>query len=157
VGIVVQDGVRGCNPRGRVRRWLPRVEVAIKAWEVAAGEFEPEAVTGAEDIARSPKVDGEQISLSGNEEIRQSLGIPVASAQDALCDIDGRTIWCNVEEFSGEVGVHRRGCGEQFEADWSGDFDVMIERRGRIDQDVISFFNQTLVARTRGEMISIAA
>jgi len=57
VSIVVEDGVRGCNPPGGVRRWLPSVKVAIKAREVAAGEFEPEAVAGAEDIARGPKVD----------------------------------------------------------------------------------------------------
>ena len=40
----MEDGVRGFNPRGGVRRELPGVEVAIKAREVAAGEFEPEAV-----------------------------------------------------------------------------------------------------------------
>ena len=57
VGLVVEDGVRSCNPRGGVRRQLPSVEVAIKSREVAAGEFEPEAVAGAEDIARGPKVD----------------------------------------------------------------------------------------------------
>ena len=53
----MEDGVRSRNPRGGVRRQLPSVEVAIKAREVAAGEFEPEAVAGAEDIARGPKVD----------------------------------------------------------------------------------------------------
>ena len=55
--MVVEDGVRGCNPHGRVRRRLPRVEVAIKAGEVAAREFEPKAMAGVEDIARGPKVD----------------------------------------------------------------------------------------------------
>ena len=133
VGLVVEDGVRSRNPRGGVRRQLPSVEVAIKAREVAAGEFEPEAVAGAEDIARGPKVDGEPISLPANERSRGDLGIPVASTEDALSEVDGRTIRCNVEEFSGEVGVHSRGCGEEFEADRSGDFEVTIEGRSRVD------------------------
>lgn len=53
----MEDGVRGLIPRSGVRGELPSVEVAIEAWEVAAGKFEPEAVSGAEDIARGPKVD----------------------------------------------------------------------------------------------------
>lgn len=38
-----------------------------------------------------------------------------------------------------------------------GDFEVMIEGRGRVNQDVIALFNRALVARARGEMIAIAA
>jgi len=151
----VEDDVRGLNPRGGVRRELPSVEVAIKAREVAAGEFDPEAVPSAEDIARGPKINGEQISLPANEESRCGFGIPVASTEDALSKVSGRTIRRNVEEFGGEVSIHRRGCGKEFEADRTGDFEVMIEGRSRVDQDVIPFFNRALVARTRSEMIRI--
>jgi hypothetical protein len=33
----------------------------------------------------------------------------------------------------------------------------MIEGSSRVDEDVFALFNRALVARTRGEMISIAA
>lgn len=85
------------------------------------------------------------------------MGIPVASTKDALSEVNGRAIRRNVEEFRGEVSVHGRGCGKEFEADGTGDFNVVIEGRSRVDQDVIPFFNRALVARTRSKMIAIAA
>ena len=85
------------------------------------------------------------------------MGIPIPSTEDALSEVDGRTIRCDVEQFRGEVGVHSRGCGEEFEADRSGYFEVVIKGRSRVDQDVIAFFNRALVARTSSKMIPIAA
>jgi len=56
VSLIVEDGIRGLQPRGRIRRWVPSVEVAVEAREVAARDFEAEPVTVAEDIASGPKV-----------------------------------------------------------------------------------------------------
>jgi hypothetical protein len=95
--------------------------------------------------------------LPANEGNGGSLGVPIPSTEDALSEVDGTTIRCNVEEFSGEVGVHSRRCGEEVEADRSCYFEVVIEGGSRVDQDVIAFFNRALVSRTWGEMIPIAA
>jgi hypothetical protein len=69
------------------------------------------------------------------------LRIPVASAEDALSEVNGCAIRCNIEQFGGEVGVHSRGCSKEFEADRAGDFEVMLERGGRVDQNIIAFFD----------------
>lgn len=57
MGLVVKDGVRGGNPFRGVRRQFSSVEVAVEAGEVAAGDFEPQAVPRAKNIARGPQVD----------------------------------------------------------------------------------------------------
>lgn len=63
------------------------------------------------------KVNGEQIRSPGNKESRCGLGVSISSTEDALSEVDSCAIRCNIEEFSGEVGVQSRGCSKEFEAD----------------------------------------
>src|SRR5687767_13999578 len=57
--LIVEDGLpRGLPavPRGLV---FPRVQIAIEAREVARRDFDPDAMTGKEHVARRPEIDRE--------------------------------------------------------------------------------------------------
>jgi hypothetical protein len=51
---VVEDGVGGRDPLLGSGGGFPGVQVAVEAGEIAAGDFQADAVAGAEDVARGP-------------------------------------------------------------------------------------------------------
>ena len=58
------NGIRGFDPARPTFRILAGVKVAIEARKVAAGNFQPQAMSGKKDIARSPDVDIELVDIS---------------------------------------------------------------------------------------------
>jgi hypothetical protein len=157
MGRVVQDGVGGGGPLGRSGSAFAGVEIAIEARKVAAGDFQADAVAGAEDVTGGPEVDREMTYLAGRERCGRQLRVAIFGAKDAFGEIDGGAVWKNVNEFCGEIGVNDgRGC-EEFEADGPGYFEVVLKGRGGVDQNVVAVFDGALVARARREMIGVAA
>jgi hypothetical protein len=59
-----------------------------------------------------------------------------------------RTLGPEIHKFRGEVGVFGGSAGEKIEGNRSGDFDVLGEGGSGVHQNVIAFFNGTLVARS---------
>lgn len=54
------------RPHGRFCGQFPAgVGIAVKAWEVAAGNFQPDTVPGFKDVAGRPEVDGVLIDPPG--------------------------------------------------------------------------------------------
>src|SRR5579863_2506525 len=104
---IVIDGVRRLDPMRRIRRRLAGVQVAVEAREIAARDFEAQLVSGKEDVARRPEVDGQLVDLSGIHELRPLLRVPVARAQDALGQVLGEAVRPDVNQLGGEVGVDR--------------------------------------------------
>ena len=80
----MEHGVGGSYPFGRTGGELTIVEVPVETREIAAGEFEAQAVARAEDVTRSPKVDRERIHLPGSEESRSDLRVAVACPEYAI-------------------------------------------------------------------------
>src|SRR6202140_5582698 len=107
-GSVVVNDV-GCFHHLRPPRLiLARIQVSIKSREVAAGNLEPQFVSGQEDIARRPQINADVINLSRICEFRFLLRIAVAQAQNAFRQILGKSVWPDVNQFPGKVCIHRR-------------------------------------------------
>ena len=82
-----------------------------------------------EDVAGGPEVDGQFVDLAGCDERRMLLRFAVAGAQDTFGEVLREAVGPDVDEFRGEIGVGCGGFGEEFDADWAGDFGVLRERR----------------------------
>ena len=149
---IVKNRVGGSGPFGGVGGGFAGIQVAVKAREIAAGNFQADAVAGVEDVAGGPKIDGERIDLAGDERRGGGLGVAILGAEDSLGEIDGRAIGSDVDEFGGEVRVDRGGRSEEFETDGTGDFEIVLERRSGVDEDVVAVLDAALIARAGGKM-----
>src|SRR5262249_41353128 len=84
---------------------FPGVRVAIEAWKIAAGNFQPDYVPFLEHVAGGPQVDLELVDLAGRQQRWSFLGIAKARAQDAFGEISRESVRVDIDEFGGEVGV----------------------------------------------------
>ncbi len=122
---------------GVSRRGFAGVEVAVEAREVAAGYFEANDVAFEEDVAGGPEIDFVFVDFAGLEEFcRAGGGFAIAGAQDSFGEVLHVAIGPDVDEFCGEVGVDGGGGGVEIEGDRAGDFDVAVERRSGVDENV---------------------
>ena len=64
---IVKDGVGRLYEGGIRASGLTRIQVAVEAREVAAADFQADAVALEEDIARGPHVDFVLVDLAGND------------------------------------------------------------------------------------------
>lgn len=53
---------------------LAGIQIAVEAWEIARRDFEPDAVTLEENIARRPEIDLVFVNFSGRDRRRLSAG-----------------------------------------------------------------------------------
>jgi hypothetical protein len=68
----------------RAERRLARVEVAIEAREVAAGDVDANFVSGLEDVARRPQINRVFVDLARLDRFRAFGRIAVTRANDAV-------------------------------------------------------------------------
>ena len=99
---------------------------------------------------------GERKDLPGSQQSRRVLGIAITGAQDAFGEVDGGAVGEHVDEFGGEVGVHRGRRSEELQPDRAGNFEIVLERRGGVDEHVIALFHGALITRTGREMFAVA-
>src|ERR1700731_2546185 len=103
---VVENCVAGGDKGARESDLFPRIEIAIEARKIAAGNFQAQRVTAQKDVARGPKIEGYFVDLS---RVHQNgmLGEPtVAHAKDTFGEILRESIGRDVEEFRREVRIH---------------------------------------------------
>ncbi len=110
-----------------------------------------------EDVAGGPEIDGQFVDLAGSDERRMLLRFAVAGAQNSFGEVLREAVGPDIDEFRGEIGVGCGRFGEEFDADWAGDFGVLRERRRRINQNVVAGFDGALIARTGGPVVAVAA
>ena len=65
------------------------VEVAVKAREIAAGDLQPDAVPGPEEIAGLPQLDPIDVHLIWFDGTGVLVGVAEAGPHNALAQVDG--------------------------------------------------------------------
>lgn len=153
----MQDGIR----RGYVRRgsggFRASVEVSRKAREIAAGDFQAQPVALQEDIARGPQIYRKAICLSGIDELRLLLRIPVSSPDNSLRQVSRKSIRSHIDELRREIRVHRRGFHKKLQADRPRHFHIVFQGSRGINEDVVASFHGALIARPGLKVFGIAA
>src|SRR5467141_513478 len=79
-----------------LRHRLPRVQIPVEAWKVAARNVKADSVTRLEDIARLPERDLHLVTLFGRQELRLFARLPISGSPGALGDQDGATVRMHV-------------------------------------------------------------
>ena len=85
---------------------LSSVQIAVKTRKIAAGNFQPQLMTGQEDIAGSPEIDGELINLSRVHEFGFCLGTSVAHPENAVRQVLGKSIGPDIDQLGRKVSIH---------------------------------------------------
>src|SRR5258708_39881879 len=98
------------------------IGVAIEAWEVAAGDLQPDTVPGFKDLGGGANGNVQFVYLVRLHQYRLRQRFAEASAQDAVGDRLGAATGIDIDELGGEIGVPCRGRDEQHQYDRSGGF-----------------------------------
>src|SRR6267378_7278501 len=110
---VVENCVAGGDKGARESDLFPRVEIAIEAREIAAGNFQAQRVAAQKDVARGPKIEGYFVDLSRVHQNGMLGGSAVAHAKDTFGEILREPIGGDVDELRREVSIHRGGFNEE--------------------------------------------
>ena len=96
LGVVVDDACR-LHELGAGRSVPAGIEVAVEAREVTRRDFEAQLVAFEEDVACGPEIDSVLVDLAGFDGIGLRCGTAVAGAKNAVGQIDGCSIRCDVD------------------------------------------------------------
>src|SRR5439155_22980873 len=104
---VAVNRLRRVRAFGVHAEWVSRVWVAIKPREVAAGDFQTDAMALFEEVAGDPQIDSVLLDCFRLKEFGLGHSFAKASAEYSLAEIEGATIRIDIDEFSREIGVLR--------------------------------------------------
>src|SRR4051812_46195020 len=116
------NGGGGDNPCGFVVVVAAGVEVAVPAREVAAADFDADAVAGAKFVGGGFEVDAGFVDGPGFEPDTAVEPLAVTQAQDALLDVEGAAVRVDIDEFGSDVGVTRIRGDVEHDFEWAGNF-----------------------------------
>ena len=88
------------SSNARLRRRSHRttgIQIAIEAWEVAAGNFEPDPVPTLEQIAGRDQIDRELIWTAGFHQSAATRRVPIARPDNAFTEIGRIAVGSNVD------------------------------------------------------------
>ena len=91
------------------RQGPPGIGIAVKAREVAAGDFQADTVPGLENITGGPQIDAVRIDLAGFKQCLVGRGLAIARPQNAVGQVLGKTAGMHVDQLGGKVRVDGRG------------------------------------------------
>lgn len=140
----MEDPLAGHSGRGRARLGFARVEVAVPAREVAGGDLDPYAVPCPEDDAGRPQVHD---VLGGLTRCRCPY------PHDAVSHIAGDVLLVDVTQAGHPVGRGPVRGGEEHRPHTAGHLDVLGERFGREDEDVLARLHRRPVERSGTEVV----
>jgi hypothetical protein len=103
---VVENCVRGGDKGAREFDFFARIEIAIEAWKIAAGNLQAQRVTAKKDVARSPKIEGYFIDLSRIHQDGVLRRSTVTHAKNTFGKILREPVGRDVHEFRREIGIH---------------------------------------------------
>src|SRR5215475_3583510 len=129
----------------RAESRLARVEVAIEAREVAAGDVDANFVSGLEEVARRPQINRVFVDLAWLDRLRALGRIAVARPNDAVGQKARITRRIDVHNQRGEIGVWRGSRSVKLGGDVAGNLGIAFERRSGKDQHVLSRFIRALI------------
>src|SRR5262245_54113150 len=100
--VVVEDSLHGRLHLRVDAKLVASVEVAVEAREVAAADFERDAVPAAKEIAGRPEIDRVFGRLAGRDRAHLVGAGSVASANDAVREVTGGSVRIDVDELGRE-------------------------------------------------------
>src|SRR5438128_7466852 len=110
---VVENGLMGGEQFSVSAEGFGTIRIAIKAGEITARDFEPDAMAGFEQVARDPKVNLEALRPARLEECGLVQAVAVARAQNAFAQIVSVPVLMHVHELAGEIRVAGAGSRPQ--------------------------------------------
>src|SRR5260221_4412012 len=125
------------------------IGVAIEAWEVAAGDLQPDTVPGFKDLGGGANGNVQFLYLVRLHQYRLRQRFAEASAQDAVGDRLGAATGIDIDELGGEIGIPCRGGDEQHQFDRTRDFFGTLKRVPGVAKAVVAQLDAALVARSR--------
>src|SRR6202011_247706 len=82
--------------------------------------------------------------------------MPVTRSNDPCRKVLSKSVGPDIHQLGGKVSVYRRGFRKEFSSDWARYFQVLCERRGRVDQNIVPRLHRPLITRTGCEVRGIA-
>ena len=102
----MQKRIRSRHEIRAIARAFSRVQIAIEAREVAAGNFEPDPMPLQKHIAGRPEIDLVLVDLTRRNRFRFSdRGFAEACAQNPLRQILRESIRPHIDELGGKVRI----------------------------------------------------
>lgn len=132
------------------REIISRVRVAIVAREIARGDFQTHPMAALENVARRPHVDAVLVGLAGRDWRGIGERLAKARAHHSLREIVRVAVGAHVDQLRHEIGVGRRGRGEQLHRDGSGDFQRLGEWLSGVYQHILAPFDLALIVDSGG-------
>ena len=123
--------------------WFARIGVNIKTRKVTAGDIQTDAMALLEDVGGGVEPNGQFDDLTGSEQFFLLDRFAEASAEDSVTDIEVKTARkigagrIDVNQLGSEVGIQRVGGSVKFDRQFTCDFEILCERLGLKDNDVI--------------------
>ncbi len=125
-GAVVKNRLVGTAQLPLVRYGAAGVGVAVETREVAAGDFQADAVALLEFIAGHAGVNDDGVDVPGLREHRFFERLAVAEPQDSVGQVAGRAVRKDIDQLGSEIGVGLGGGYIKEDADRSGDFERLF-------------------------------
>ena len=110
--------------------------------EVGAGDVQPDAVAGGEEVAGGEGAHRYLVDPAGLQGLGRFPGVAVAGAQDAVREVHGEAAGivgggrADVDQLDGEVGVRAVGGDPEFGFDGAGHLEGARQGLGLEDEDV---------------------
>jgi hypothetical protein len=80
--------------------------ITVKAWEIAAGDLQANAMTGLKDIAGGPQVDGVGVDLARLDGLWTGGGLPITRSDNTIREVLGKAAGMHINQLGGEVRIH---------------------------------------------------
>src|ERR1035438_2357888 len=83
------------------------------------------------------------------------LRTPIPPADNSFCQVLRESVWPDVHQLCGKVGVNRGGFGKKFDLNGPRYFEVLLQCGCRIDQNIGARFHCALVAWPGPEVLRV--
>src|SRR5829696_8609579 len=135
-----------------------RIQVAIEAREVAARDFDANAMSGFKVIARHHRPERYLVHLSAlHPHFRFVVPVAIPHALNGLIEVVSATIRIDVDQFDCEVRVLRVRRHEERHFDWSTYFETFLQRLRTVNEDIRTRLSLPLIESARCDRVSCAA
>src|SRR5262245_55277272 len=101
----MMDDVFGDLPLRFVVVVASGVQVTLEAREIAARNFEPDAVTRTEVVTRDLQINLDFVSLAFLHPYLLVVTLAVTGAQDSFVNVEGCAVRIDINELRREIGV----------------------------------------------------
>ena len=125
------------------------VGIPIESREVAAGYLQSDSMASLEHIAGGPKVDRIFVDFVGLNKLCLGSRFSIPGPDNAIGEINCTATWTNVQKLAGEIRIHDRRRSPEGYDDRPGNFHIFFQHWARVDQNIGSAFDFSMVEGAR--------